>query len=132
MRRAALALLLALPGCAITHGPGAEWGVYPVSKAGEEVQTLTLSNVGIKIIGSSNTANGMPEIDIGYQRAQFTRVPAWPRDRVVPSVTATSTVDATTGARIAESLEVGTYTDEAELPAATINVAPLRPPAGPP
>jgi len=111
-----LIALVGLAGCTITRDKDGAFGLYPVSRAGDEVQTLTASNIGIEISGSSATGNGMPKIAVGYQRATLTRVPAFAASKVVPSVSATSRLDATTGARIEEALEVGTYLNEPSAP----------------
>ena len=103
-----------LGGCAVIHRGPNDWEAHPVSKAGEEVQTVTVENLGLRIAFSDAAAGGLPSIDVGRQKVTITRVPAFPADRTVPSVTATSTIDAATGAHVGDSLEVGTYTNEPE------------------
>lgn len=109
-----IGLTILLEGCAVIHRGPEEWEAHPVSKAGEEVQTVTVENLGLRMAFSDAAAGGLPSLDIGRQKVTITRVPAFPDGRTVPSVTATSNIDASTGARLGDSLEVGTYLNEVE------------------
>lgn len=105
-----------LSACAVIHDGPENWQVHPISKAGEEVQTLTVENLGLKISFSDAAAGGMPSIDLGRQKATLTRVPAFAEGKTVPSVTATTHLDATTGASVGDSLEVGTRVATPDTP----------------
>lgn len=109
-----LAALSMHSGCAVMHQDDETWEVHPISKAGAEVQTASYKKRGIIIVTSDATAGGLPTVTVGTVDVTITRVPSFPPGFVVPSVTATSTLDATTGAHLVDSLEVGTYFNEAE------------------
>lgn len=114
MRIAALAFLLS--GCAVIHRSPGDWEAHPVSKAGEEVQTVSIENLGLRIALSDASGGGLPTIDIGRQKLTVTRVPAFADGRSVPSVTATTHLDASTGASVGDSLEVGTRVATPDTP----------------
>lgn len=132
----ALARAALLPGCAITlatttfvpsktTAAGAEpkpastttLDLEPLAKSGVDVFTVAFTSIGIWCATSDPTAGGLPTVNARWLKAQITRVPAFRAGLVVPSVTATTTLDATTGAHIADSLEVGTYANESETSA---------------
>lgn len=115
MKGAILAVCL-LSGCAVIHSGPESWQVHPISKAGEEVQTLTVENLGLRIVLSDAAAGGLPSVDIGRQKATLTRVPAFAAGKVVPSVTASTHLDAATGASVGDSLEVGTRVATPDTP----------------
>lgn len=108
--------IAALSGCAVMHEGPDVWQVHPISRAGEEVQTLTVENLGLTVTMSDPVSGGMPAVKIGRQKATLTRVPAFDIGKQVPSVTATTHLDATTGASIGDSLEVGTRVATPDTP----------------
>jgi hypothetical protein len=75
------------------------------------VQTGTTSVIGVDLTPAGTEG---PAIRVGYVRSQRTSVPGFEDGTYVPDVTATTSVDANSGAFINETLEVGTRADEAE------------------
>lgn len=109
MYRATLAVLacLCLAGCSLKYK---EWehSVFQFVPA-DVVQTATSSVIGVDL--SPIGADG-PAIRVGYVRSQRTSIPGFDADAYVPDVSATTSVDADSGAFIRETLEVGVYAHE--------------------
>lgn len=79
----------------------------PVSKSGVDVFTVHFQTLGLWYATSDPTANGMPTVNVRWLEAQVTRDPGFPAGYVVPSVSAETHLDATTGAHVFDRLSVG-------------------------
>ena len=100
-----IALLLALfvSGCALTHTTpdGHVYGVYPGLAPSDEVQTGEVTIIGVSVDAARDS------IDIGYKKIRMTRVPAFDKPALVPSVTTTTSVNSSFGTSITDTLKVG-------------------------
>lgn len=98
--------VFALCGCSISYSEGAGLSVIPGLAPSDEVQTATISRIGVNVDAKQMAVN------LGYERVQQTRVPGYDAGTYVPSVRATTQVDAESGASVGEVLEVGRYEGE--------------------
>ena len=85
----ALVVCLVVAGCAVTYTlpNGAELGAYTGLAPSDEVQTVDMSVIGISVDATRQS------LDIGYKKIRQTRIPAFDRPSLVPSVLFSTTVE---------------------------------------
>lgn len=101
MKAAAVALALVVSGCAVTYtlpGEGGTVGAYTGLAPSDEVQTVDMAVIGISIDATRQS------LDIGYKKIRQTRIPAFDKPSLVPSVLFTTTVG---DSSITDQLRVG-------------------------
>ena len=99
MKAFALACVL-LSGCAVTYTlpSGASLGAYTGLAPSDEVQTVDMSVIGISVDATRQS------LDIGYKKIRQTRVPAFDKPSLVPSVLFSTTVESD---GLTDTLKVG-------------------------
>ena len=95
-----LGIIAALPGCAVTYTlpNGAVLGAYTGLAPGDELQTIDMSVIGISVDATRQS------LDIGYKKIRQTRIPAFDRPSLVPSVLFSTSV---TESGLTDQLKVG-------------------------
>jgi hypothetical protein len=83
------ALCVLSSGCAVTYTlpNGGELGAYTGLAPSDEVQTVDMSVVGISVDATRQS------LDIGYKKIRQTRIPAFDRPSLIPSVLFSTTVE---------------------------------------
>jgi hypothetical protein len=91
---------LVLSGCAVTYTlpNGGELGAYTGLAPSDEVQTVDMSVIGISVDATRQS------LDIGYKKIRQTRVPAFDKPSLVPSVLFSTTVGSDS---LTDTLKVG-------------------------